>query len=226
MALGRRSNTSLINSTSLSSETFELPKEWNDRLVRIEFDGVFMNSEAWINGHYLGKRPYGYISFHYDITKYLNPGPNTIAVRVDSHLEPAARWYHGCGIYGHVRLVSTLPTHIPKDGIFVQTPKVSAKAAQALVQTELCHAGTGSVQAELTSTILDPSAQKVASHTQHTTLKSDEVIPVSQTLTIPEPKRWAPETPNLYQLVNEVSVEGKVTDRITTRFASGEADSE
>jgi len=86
---------------------FDLPEAWQNRRVRLEFDGVYMNSEVWLNGHALGKRPYGYISFGFDLTPYLRPGRNFIAVRVDNALEPSARWYHGCGIYAPVRLVVT-----------------------------------------------------------------------------------------------------------------------
>ncbi len=118
-------------------KTFELPKSWSGKNVRIEFDAVFMNSEVWINGKYLGKWPYGYNSFHYDLTPHIKPGKNVVAVRVDSSLEPAARWYHGCGIYGHVKLVATGGAAIAKDGIYVTTPAISDRQATVVVETEL-----------------------------------------------------------------------------------------
>ncbi|MDA3834042.1 MAG: hypothetical protein PF495_11655, partial [Spirochaetales bacterium] len=75
-------------------KSFKVGKESLNRTVYIEFDGVYMNSEVWINGQALGKRPYGYISFRYDISKFLKAGETTLAVRVDNSLEPSARWYH------------------------------------------------------------------------------------------------------------------------------------
>ncbi|MCP4078297.1 MAG: glycoside hydrolase family 2, partial [Gammaproteobacteria bacterium] len=79
---------------------------WNNKRLKIEFDGVYMNSEVWVNGHSLGQRPYGYISFSYDITDYLNKENNVIAVRVDNSQSPSGRWYTGSGIYRHVWLTT------------------------------------------------------------------------------------------------------------------------
>lgn len=77
---------------------FVIDAGWTGKRVFVQFDAVYMNSEVWVNGKYLGKRPYGYISFDYEMTKLVKPGKNCIAVRVDNSLEPSARWYHGCGI--------------------------------------------------------------------------------------------------------------------------------
>ncbi|NQY64825.1 MAG: beta galactosidase jelly roll domain-containing protein [Alteromonadaceae bacterium] len=74
--------------------------DWENKRVFIEFDGVYMNSEVWINGHSLGKRPYGYISFTYDIRDHLNKDENVISVRVDNSKAPSSRWYTGSGMNG------------------------------------------------------------------------------------------------------------------------------
>ncbi len=86
--------------------TFSLPKEFAGRRVFIEFDGVMANSDVWINGFHLGHRPYGYVSFGYELTGHLNFGDadNVLAVRADTSQQPASRWYAGAGIYRHVRL--------------------------------------------------------------------------------------------------------------------------
>ncbi len=79
-------------------KSFSLPASAKDKVVTIEFDGVYKNSEVWINGNYLGKRPYGYINFSYDITKHLLPGKtNVLAVKVDNSKQPDSRWYTGSG---------------------------------------------------------------------------------------------------------------------------------
>lgn len=96
--------------------------ELAENLYFIDFEGVYMNSEVWINGEYLGKRPYGYIPFSYELTPHIRTGENVIAVRVDSSLEPSARWYHGCGIYANVDLRIKNNVYFEKDGTFVQTP--------------------------------------------------------------------------------------------------------
>lgn len=85
------------------------------RHVFIEFDGVMANSDVWISGFHLGKRPYGYSSFRYELTGHLNFGkaaPNVIALRVDNSAQPASRWYAGAGIYRHVRLIISNAVHV------------------------------------------------------------------------------------------------------------------
>ena len=98
------------------------------------------NSEVWINGQRVGERPYGYVSFQYDLTDHLHFGdeqPNVLAVRVDNSKQPASRWYTGAGIYRHVRLVLTDALHFAPYGVFVTTPEVSADKATILVNIEV-----------------------------------------------------------------------------------------
>ncbi len=114
---------------------FTLPPDDSGKCVTVEFDGVMANSDVWINGVLLGHRPYGYVSFSYELTGHLNfGGDNVIAVRADTSAQPASRFYAGAGIYRHVRLVVTDPVHIEHWGVFVTTPQVSATQATVHVQ--------------------------------------------------------------------------------------------
>ena len=100
--------------------------------VVVEFDGVYMNSEVWINGQFLGRKPYGFVGFRYDLTEFLNTNgaPNVLAVRVDDSLEPSLRWYAGSGIYRHVRLITTAYTHFRLDGgVSITTPRITPQKA-------------------------------------------------------------------------------------------------
>ena len=91
-----------------------------------QFDGVYMNSTVYLNGHKLGHRPYGYSSFEYDLTPYINrDGDNVLAVRVDNSDQPNSRWYSGCGIYRHVWLTTTNAIHIKHWGVHIEDGKVS-----------------------------------------------------------------------------------------------------
>src|ERR1017187_4417026 len=119
---------------------FTLPDTISNRCVFIEFDGVMQNSEVWINGVSLGKRPFGYVSFGYELTGHLIFGvgrTNVLAVRADTSEQPASRWYSGAGIYRHVRLVVTDPIHFEQNGIFISTPEVSETQAMVRVQTSV-----------------------------------------------------------------------------------------
>ncbi|MBP7887354.1 MAG: beta galactosidase jelly roll domain-containing protein, partial [Candidatus Marinimicrobia bacterium] len=105
-------------------KTFTVSEGNKDKNVFIDFDGVYQNSEVWINGHSLGKRPYGYSSFRYELTPYLNYGDenNIIAVKVDNSQQPNSRWYSGSGIYRNVWLVVTDKVFVDHWGTFVTTP--------------------------------------------------------------------------------------------------------
>ncbi|HEY6082003.1 MAG TPA: sugar-binding domain-containing protein, partial [Chitinophagaceae bacterium] len=123
-------NAFLPGGTGWYRKTIRWESAWKNKEVSIVFDGVYMNSEVWINGHYLGKRPNGYIGFKYDLTPYLKYGENAIAVKVDNSGVPSARWYTGSGIYRHVWLLVTNPIHVAWQGSFVRTPEVNnAEAA-------------------------------------------------------------------------------------------------
>ncbi len=102
-----------------------------------EFDGVYMNSDVWINGVHLGHRPYGYTSLSYDVTRHLVPGVNVVAVRVDNSLQPNSRWYTGSGIYRHTWLTIADPLHVAHWGTVVTTPHVDSARALVLVRTRV-----------------------------------------------------------------------------------------
>ena len=102
-------------------KTFNVAETEKDKQIAIYFDGVYNNSEVWINGHYLGKRPNGYVSFQYDLTPHLNFGEeNTIAVRVDHSKYADSRWYTGSGIYRDVKLITMSKCHIKQWGVFAK----------------------------------------------------------------------------------------------------------
>jgi beta-galactosidase len=114
-----------------------LPHDAKGKIVWIEFDGVYMNTDVWINGHHLGNYPYGYNSFHYDLTPYVVEGENIIAVRVDNSQQPNTRWYSGSGIYRHVWLVVTDPLHVGHWGTYITVPEITESEANVKVQTTI-----------------------------------------------------------------------------------------
>jgi beta-galactosidase len=117
-------------------KTFKAPDEWKNKRVSIYFEGVYMNSEVFINGKSLGVYPYGYSSFKYNLTPYLDfDKENVIAVRVDNSQQLNCRWYTGSGIYRHVWLLVTEPVHIAHWGVHISIPEVSAKKAKLQVNT-------------------------------------------------------------------------------------------
>src|SRR5580704_9331549 len=107
------------------------------KTVRIEFEGVYQNSDVWINGNHLGHYPNGYMSFYYDLSSYVRKGENIITVRVDNSLQPNTRWYSGSGIYRHVWLHIAERLHVAQWGTYITTPSVDSAAAEVMVRTSI-----------------------------------------------------------------------------------------
>lgn len=129
--------------TAWYRKSFTLPDSLNDRRIYVRFDGVYMNSQVWINGRMVGEYPNGYNAFQYDITPFVarGNGRNVIAVKVDNSLQPASRWYSGSGIYRDVNLIATGQQHFAHDGIFVTTPQVSESQATVAIKAHvICNA--------------------------------------------------------------------------------------
>ena len=200
-------------------KTFELPADWSDKRVRVEFDGVYHQSDVWINGHHLGFRPYGYGSFAYDLTDHLVDGENTIAVRVDHEDVPSGRWYTGSGIYRHVRLVATDPVSVAHWGTYVTTPEVGDDRATVRLETTVDNAGDAEAEVVVRTTLLDPDGEPVAVETADAVaVEAGGSGTVAQTLAVYDPLRWSLDTPNLYRAVTEVRVGGEPRDRYETTF--------
>ncbi len=198
---------------------FEVPKPLKDQPVYIDFGGVYRNSEVWINGQYLGKRPYGYSSFRYDLTPYLRISPykNTIAVRVDNSLQPNSRWYTGSGIYRNVKLVTAGHVHVNHWGSYMNTPKISENEATAVLELTLKNAsGQGSV-AFIETSIQDPDGNEINRVKDNLNI-TQPVSQLYQQFNIAKPKLWSPKTPNLYKAITEVKVGGELTDQYITTF--------
>lgn len=181
------------------------PDEKYDRFT-ITFDGVYMNSTVYINGHKLGTRPYGYSTFEYDLTPYIyKKGDNVIAVKVDNSDQPNSRWYSGCGIYRHVWLTKTLKkAYIPQWGQYVATtPKGDVR-----VKVDF-HANGSRMKLSIRNTIYD-AAGKVVARSQGTQ---------SQQLKVRKPHLWSIGKGYLYTVKSELVVNGRVVDTATTQTA-------
>lgn len=185
-------------------KSFVANEEDSKKMFFIEFDGVMANSDVWINGFHLGKRPYGYSSFSYDLTGQLKFGKgqlNIIAVRADNSVQPASRYYTGAGIYRHVRLVINNPVYIPQWGVYISASKVSSKKAIVNVQVEAKNETSSQVSAVIETTVMDQVGAIVATTESKVLVPSGQTAKVQQTLELSDPKLWDIEKPNLYKAV-------------------------
>jgi beta-galactosidase len=196
-------------------KTFSLPEDSAGKRVGVQFDGVYMDSEVWLNGVSLGKQPYGYTSFQFDITPHLKPGSNVLAVRVNVQ-QPCSRWYSGAGIYRHVWLTLTDPVHVAPWGTYVTTPEVVDASATVKVRTQVRNAGKDGTKATLTTAILDATGKKVAEHQTSEAIAAAAGTEFTHGLKVEAPRRWSTEDPYLYQVVSEVRIGERLVDRYVT----------
>jgi beta-galactosidase len=193
---------------------FTLPADYVSRRVFIEFDGVMANSEVWINGVRLGKRPYGYVSFRYELTGHLAFGdksPNTLSVRADDSGQPASRWYAGAGIYRHVRLVAANAVHLEHWSTVVTTPAVAAAEATVRVRSTVLNQSEAGRTVAIEVSILDPDGKTVATATSAPqTVPPGKSADYDQELTVKAPRLWDLSSPVLYHAVAKL-VDGKTT---------------
>ncbi|MBR5062984.1 MAG: DUF4982 domain-containing protein [Prevotella sp.] len=170
----------------------------------IEFDGVYMNSTVFLNGHQIGFRPYGYSSFEYDMTPYLNKtGENVLAVKVDNSDQPNSRWYSGCGIYRHVWMTKTHSLHIAHWGTHV----VAQPDGRVTVDVDLVDDSYSGTTPIIRHTIFDAHNKVVA-------IKSSKNV--AQVLKVKKPVRWSVENPYLYRVKTEIIVNGQTVDDVVT----------
>ncbi len=198
---------------------FSIEKPEGKKQFYVDFDGVFCNSEVWINEHYLGKRPFGYIGFRYDLTEYLKFAgeKNVLAVRVDNSAQPASRWYTGSGIYRHVWFVEKNPVHIAHWGTFVKTPEIAEEAARVDLTIQLENKTGKTREVEVKSVIYDAQGQEVAKAKKTLTISSD-IQEVEQNFQVNNPRLWSPYAPHLYKIMTEISQNGKWLDSYETPF--------
>ncbi len=198
-------------------KAFNLGKEDAKKKIYIEFGGVYENSEVWINGQYLGKRPFGYISFNYDLTPHLNfEGQNVIAVRVDNSNQPNARWYTGSGIYRHVYLIKTNQLHIARHGVYATTKSIGEKGAEIAVRTTIENNADVPQTFTLVNRIFSAENKMIAEIETASDFVGNSSSDITQNLEVKDPELWSPDHPYLYRLETSIISEGKTIDQFNT----------
>lgn len=193
-------------------KTINVPKSWKGKHIEIAFDGVFMNSTVWANGKELGTRPYGWVSFAYDVSDAVNNSEIiTFAVRVDNDKQPSARWYTGSGIYAHTWIDVKNNTQIKRDGIFIRT-----EGENIFVDTELSTKNKSCEKVKIITSVIDTNGNKVTS--TESKIKLEKETSVNTELKIENPHKWSTHTPYLYTLKTELILNNNIVDVKETKF--------
>jgi len=199
-------------------KSFSIPESDLGRRISIQFDGIFRDSQVWVNGFYLGEHHSGYSAFEYDITDYLNyGGTNVVAVRADATMEEG--WfYEGAGIYRDMWLNKTSPVHIAPNGTFVMS-EVKGNSATVTVTATVKNDGKKDMPISLGQTIIDAKGETVAGGKfEKVVLAQGKEKDFTCTMGVPIPRLWSPENPYLYKLVTKVFSGDLVVDQYETRF--------
>ena len=235
----------LPGGTAWYRKTFSVPECYLGRRAMLTFDGVYKNSQVWFNGYYLGRRPYGYTTFSYDVTPFLETGDinNVVAVRVQHEDVADSRWFTGSGIYRKVTLTLSSLVGIDHQGIFIRTEEVTDGKAKVVIATtlrnqtnkgEIIHVrqrlfgpdlhrapGTSIPRTDGQGAPVDAKTtdQEVSINAdQAVSIDADQAVQTEQVLTVENPKLWSLDEPALYQCLTEVYRDNVLIDQTTTPF--------
>lgn len=198
---------------------FTLNSRDKNKVITINFDGVYNNAQVWINNVYLGERPNGYISFGFDLSPHLNFGnkKNTLVVKVNRRNYIDSRWYTGSGIYRDVKLIKTERTYIPKWGVFINTPKVSKNTAAVNAEIDIAlHQSSPYKNIQIKSSLINPAGDVIGTTIKKLTLNGSAKVDVN--FDVLNPKLWSLTETNLYKLHIEILSNRKVIDQTEQEF--------
>ena len=199
-------------------KNFTLPVNQQNKRISILFDGVYMNSDVWVNGVHLGNHPYGYTSFYYDITDKIKWNEkNIIAVQVKNE-GANSRWYAGSGINRHVWLIETNPIHVAQWGNYITTPEVNVSSAKVNIKTRVENETGVSATITLLNKIINAKGVEVAKTSSKQNINAKGEFEFNENAIVKSPKLWSTENPNLYKTITEIYVDGKLSDHVETKF--------
>jgi beta-galactosidase len=200
-------------------KNFKIPSEIKGKRISIIFEGIYMNSDIWLNGIHLGNHPYGYTSFWYDITEQLQYDKNNvIAVEVKNEGKNS-RWYSGSGIYRHVWIDITEPVHVAHWGTYITTPQVNQSKATVIIENKINNHLSDNRKLIILTRIIDKNGNEIVSGEISREADPGSDLKITQEFEIPSPDLWSLETPSLYTAVTEIKNSGlEILDKVKNKF--------
>ena len=200
-------------------KTFTVSPEDRGKKIFIQFDGVYMNADVWINGHHLGNHPYGYTGFIFDITDDVKfDAANIIAVEVKNEGQNS-RWYSGSGIYRHVWIKMMESVHISQWGTFITSTEVSAANAKINCNTNVINETDQDATINIITKFIDAAgAEAVTSTELKEVIKAKQQVEFNQEAAIKNPRLWSCESPALYSAVTTIYSNGKLLSTNINHF--------
>ncbi|MBQ8856520.1 MAG: DUF4982 domain-containing protein [Lachnospiraceae bacterium] len=211
----------LPGGTGWYRKSFVLGTDLAEKNIMLNFDGVYSDAYVYVNGTKMGEHHYGYTSFAFDITDYLvmdGVTENVIAVKAVNNI-PTSRWYSGSGIYRDVTLIITDDIHVDLNGTKITTPNISSGDGTVNVAVDVVNDGTAEKTVTVTNTICKKGDTVVlASASADVTVAAGNVETATANPIVSSPELWSIDSPNLYTVITELTVDGKVVDAYETNF--------
>lgn len=209
----------LPGGTGWYRKNFKIGAEFKNKKIYIQFDGVYHQSDVFINGKHLGFHPYGYTGFEYDLTPYLNfGGDNTILVKADHSNSPTSRWYSGSGIYRHVWLVFASPVHVSQWGTYITTTRITGTSAEIQIVTSINNSSARDENIMVQNRIIDADGTEAGSGRSELFLAKGKKGTNEQHITINNPELWSVSNPYLYSVETTLKIKGRSVDKYRTPF--------
>ena len=203
-------------------KTFTPDESWRGKRIILDFEGIMLVGDVYLNGERIGGTDYGYLGFDIDVSKLMRFGqPNVLAVKANTQRPENSRWYTGGGLYRDVSLIVTDPQqYFVRHPLYITTPNVSEAEATVIVQAEMaCYLrvkdlkvntkivdANGNVVSDVTNTIPYNRGQKINEY-------------IVDSITLESPKLWSCETPHLYNAtVTIFKPDGTVADQVSENF--------
>jgi beta-galactosidase len=217
-AISQVSGGFTVGGTGWYRKTFTIGAEQKNKRIHIQFDGVYMNADFWLNGESLGTHPYGYTSFWFDITDKMKFGEkNTIIVQVKNEGQNS-RWYSGSGIYRHVWLKVLDPVHVSPWGIYIKTQGLNTSLARVNIKTSVNNESAVVSQVKLVTRIINSKGVDVARIESQQSINPNTSTEFVQELAVASPELWSIESPVLYTAITELYNRNELTEKTETKF--------
>ena len=185
--------------TYVYTKILHAPKEWKNKIIKLKFEGVYMNAFVYVNGQMAAKNPFGYTTFYVDLNDYLNyDADNVIRVLTRTGAMSNSRWYSGEGIYRDVYLLEAEPTYIVPEGVQIRTLNAQKEMALIEVSVEIRNETFAPVAVTLVNDIKNKDNISVAGERSVITLFGNEMRKVTQRIVVKDPSLWSADSPELY----------------------------
>lgn len=203
-------------------KTFVPDNAWKGKRIIIDFEGIMLVGDVYLNGQYIGGTDYGYLGFDVDISKIVKFGQeNVLAVKANTQKPENSRWYTGGGLYRDVKLIVTdSKQYFTRHPLYITTPKVSEAQSTVLVQAEMaCYINVKNFK--VNTQILDAEGNIVSDITNNIEYNRGQKIKeyLVDSITLKSPKLWSCENPHLYKaVVTLYRPDGTIADQVSENF--------